>query len=251
MDIKNSGRAPRIVFSEACFGANIINKSVEEAICLKFLDSGSQAVIGSTCTSYGSLTTPLIAADLLGKAFWNFLQQGYPAGESLRRAKIHLAREMNKRQGYLDGEDQKTLISFVLYGDPLAQSGMAGDQAQEKSAFSPAFNPDRIKTVCDKANPSAENQIPPEMIKQVKGIVQHYLPGMENANLVYAKEHIHCQGHHCEAPNLIASANAKQGPSRQVITLQKEVTYQAKTHTRHARITFSADGKVTKLAVSR
>ncbi|MEJ2758568.1 MAG: hypothetical protein P8046_08825, partial [Anaerolineales bacterium] len=95
MDIKNSGRAPRIVFSEACFGANIINKSVEEAICLKFLDSGSQAVIGSTCTSYGSLTTPLIAADLLGKAFWNFLQQGYPAGESLRRAKIHLAREMN------------------------------------------------------------------------------------------------------------------------------------------------------------
>lgn len=250
-DIKNSGRAPRIVFSEACFGANIIQKSVEEAICLKFLDSGSQAVIGSTCTSYGSIKTPLIAADLLGKAFWNFLQQGYPAGESLRRAKIHLAKEMNKRQGYLDGEDQKTLISFVLYGDPLAQSNLTDDHTLEKSAFSPAFNPDRIKTVCDKVNPAGTDEIPQEMIKQVKGIVEHYLPGMENANLLYAKEHVHCEGHACEAPNRVAGTNAKQGPSRQVVTLRKEDTYQSKTHARHARITFSAEGKVTKLAVSR
>ena len=36
------------------------------------------------------------------------------------KAKIELVQEMNKRQGFLDGEDQKTLISFSLYGDPLS-----------------------------------------------------------------------------------------------------------------------------------
>ncbi|MEK6223199.1 MAG: C25 family cysteine peptidase, partial [Chloroflexota bacterium] len=77
-DIMNSGSAPQIVFSEACYGANIIDKNVDDAISLKFLTSGSSALIGSTCTSYGSISSPLIAADLLGKYFWNSLNDGYP-----------------------------------------------------------------------------------------------------------------------------------------------------------------------------
>ena len=120
-DIGNHGNSPKIIFSESCFGANITDKTTEESICLKFLTSGTHALVGSTCTSYGAITTPLIAADLLGKAFWRFLLDGYTAGEALRKAKIQLVKEMHKRQGFLDGEDQKTLISFVLYGDPLAQ----------------------------------------------------------------------------------------------------------------------------------
>lgn len=250
-DILNSGRAPKIVFSEACFGANIINKRVEEAICLKFLDSGSLAVIGSTCTSYGSITTPLIAADLLGKAFWNFVQQGYPVGESLRRAKIHLAREMNKRQGYLDGEDQKTLISFVLYGDPLAQYDPEMLRIREKSAFSPSYNSSRIKTVCDKVNPGDSDQVPPEVIKQVKAIVRSYLPGMEDAHLLFSEEHTHCEGHECHVPNRLDAATAKNGPSRKVVMLSKQIGQKSGTHNQHARITFNAEGKVAKLAVSR
>jgi hypothetical protein len=250
-DIKNSGRAPKIVFSEACFGANIIDKLVEEAICLKFLDSGSLAVVGSTCTSYGSITMPLIAADLLGKAFWNFLKQGYPAGESLRRAKIHLAREMNKRQGYLDGEDQKTLISFILYGDPLAINNPDSKLVQEKSAFSPPYNSSRIRTVCDRVDPGKASEIPVEVIKQVKGIVRNYLPGMEDADLQFSEEHTNCKGHECHLPNRLNSTNAKHGPSRKVVTLSKQIEHQTGVHTQHARITFSAEGKVTKLAVSR
>ena len=99
-----------------------LGKSIEDALSLKFLSSGSQAVIGSTCISYGSISTPLSAADLLGRIFWGLLEEGFPAGEALRRAKLHLVREMHRRQGYLDPEDQKTIISFVLYGDPLAQA---------------------------------------------------------------------------------------------------------------------------------
>mgnify|MGYP001081235206 CR=1 FL=1 len=71
--------------------------------------------------AYGSIAAPLAAADLLGHTFWRYLHEGFPAGEALRQAKIHLASSMSQRQGYLDGEDQKTLISFILFGDPLAQ----------------------------------------------------------------------------------------------------------------------------------
>jgi hypothetical protein len=250
-DIKNGGRAPKIVFSEACFGANIINKRVEEAICLKFLDSGSQSVIGSTCTSYGSISTPLIAADLLGKAFWSYLQDGYPVGESLRRAKIHLAKEMNKRQGYLDGEDQKTLISFVLYGDPLTQSIVPQNHSREKGNLRPVYNPEKIKTICDKVNQLQTDQIPEEVIKQVKGIVEHYLPGMEDAKIIYSHEHTYCQGHECPTPYLGSKSSPKASPSRKVITLSKQIAKDTHTHTQHARITISAEGKITKLAVSR
>ncbi|MFU8773896.1 MAG: hypothetical protein ACNA8H_15935, partial [Anaerolineales bacterium] len=59
-DVHNSGHAPHVVFSEACFGAHVFDKGIEDALCLKFLSSGSQAVVGSTCTAYGSITTPLI-----------------------------------------------------------------------------------------------------------------------------------------------------------------------------------------------
>ena len=81
-DIRDSSSAPRLVFTEACYGANIAGKSVEEAICLKFLATGTQAVVGSTCISYGSLSTPLSSADLLGRVFWNLLQEGFTGWRS-------------------------------------------------------------------------------------------------------------------------------------------------------------------------
>ena len=37
-DVVNSGRAPVVVFSEACYGANILDKDTEAALCLKFLE---------------------------------------------------------------------------------------------------------------------------------------------------------------------------------------------------------------------
>jgi hypothetical protein len=250
-DIQNSGRAPHIVFSEACFGANIIQKGIEDAIALKFLDSGTKAIVGSTCTSYGSIAPPLIAADLLGKAFWSFLKEGYPAGESLRRAKIHLAKEMNRRQGYLDGEDQKTLVSFVLYGDPLALPDLTNGEAEVKSNLRLTYNPEYVKTVCDKVNQSHEHSIPPEVVRQVKAVVKQYLPGMNDAMVLYSEEHTECQGHDCPTHQLGAKAFPSQAPNRRVITLSKEYERGSSTHQQHARITINAQGKMIKLAVSR
>jgi hypothetical protein len=250
-DIVNSGRAPQIVFSEACFGANILNKDVESAIALKFLDSGSKAVVGSTCTSYGSVTTPLIAADLLGQTFWKLLNEGHPAGEALRRSKIALAQAMHRRQGYLDGEDQKTLISFLLYGDPLAQAAAGG--VAPKRILRPEQGSPEMHTVCDRAEQriSAPQDIPVETLATVKAVVQEYLPGMGGSQMTISHEHTHCTGHNCPLPHKTPKSFGGMAPTRQLVTLSKRIQEAQRDHASYARITMDEHGKVVKLAVSR
>jgi hypothetical protein len=260
-DVVNSGQAPQVIFSEACYGAHIIDRSIEESLALKFLLAGSQAIIGSTVISYGSITTPLNAADLLGKAFWKYLQEGFPAGEALRRAKIYLASEMHRRQGYLDGEDQKTLISFVLYGDPLAvpregneRGGFSGHRRSPKEVLRYLDAPPRVRTVCDKANPpGCSEPVPNEVMAHVKRVVEQYLPGMEGAQLSmsYEQADCGCQGHNCPTGQLEGKSRPAVNPERRVVTLSKELRDARHVHPSFARLTFDKTGKMVKLAVSR
>jgi len=261
-DVVNGGRAPQVVFSEACYGAHIFGRIVEESLALKFLGSGSQAVVGSTVIAYGSVTTPLNAADLLGKAFWQYHQEGFSVGEALRRAKIHLAKEMHKRQGYLDGEDQKTLISFVLYGDPLANGqnfrslgdfrSLRGKSSKEVQRF--ADGPPQVKTICDRAGTPDESQpIPKEVMGHVKRVVEQYLPGMEGADLSLSYEHAECccEGHSCPTGQLGAKSRPVVDPQRRVVTMSKETRDAYRVHPAYARLTFDEAGKIVKVAVSR
>lgn len=255
-DIENSGHAPEVVFSEACYGSHILGKTVEEALALKFIQAGSQAVVGCTCTAYGSIGAPLIAADFLGQSFWNHLRQGCPAGEALRRAKIALAREMHQRQGYLDGEDQKTLISFVLYGDPLGQP--LGLRREPKSVLRPVKPPARVKTVCDRARAQDASQpIPAEIVAQAKQIVQQYLPGMEDAQMTLCLEHGDCSkaGHLCPTSQLGTSTSqgksAEPGPRRRVLVLSKHVNGKHHLHRHYARLTLDEENHLVKLVISR
>jgi len=206
-DIQAGGRngkaVPRVVFSEACYGAHIQGRGVDEAIALKFLEAGSLAVAGSTVMAYGSIDTPLVAADLLGHSFWKNFLGGMPCGEALSQAKIHLAEVMHKRQGYLDGEDQKSLISFVLYGDPLAASDSMG--LLPKTVRHTVDALDEVKIICDKAEEDGVVQeIPAEVMVSVKQVVAQYLPGMANARVQYAMEKAVCtgKGHACPTSEL-------------------------------------------------
>jgi hypothetical protein len=268
-DVINDGHSPKVVFSEACYGAHIQGKEVDGALALKFLDSGSQTVVGSTCTSYGSISTPLIAADLLGHAFWKFLQEDIPAGEALRRAKIYLAKEMHHRQGYLDGEDQKTLISFLLLGDPLAQ--LSGSAVQSNAIMRSKRSPTFVKTVCDRygncqvdaentPHPLNENPpVPSKTLAQVKIIVEEYLPGMRDANVQYARSHATCsgEGHSCPTSLNGAKTTSSNIPENNVVTLSKQVeksnslSGKVQTHYHYARVTIDDKGKIIKLTVSR
>ncbi len=260
-DVINGGKAPQIIFSEACYGAYIQGKTVENSLALKFLASGCRAVVGSTVMSYGSISTPLNAADLLGIAFWKNLKDGIPVGDALRRAKIHLAREMHKRQGYLDGEDQKTLISFILYGDPLAQSkdNLPGfkymnGQKRRKTLLRSQGPPPKVKMVCDRAEvPGISDPIPDEVMTNIKRVVTQYLPGMQGAQVTMSHERLDCdcEGHNCPAGQLGPKAHPDAKPERRVVTLSKDIQFEEHTHPAYARLTLDKSGKVVKVAVSR
>jgi hypothetical protein len=256
-DIQKSGCTPRLVFTEACYGANIAGKTVDDAISLKFLSSGTHAVIGSTCISYGSLASPLSSADLLGSVFWSLLQEGFTAGESLRRAKIHLTREMHNRQGFLDAEDQKTLISFVLFGDPLAQPFHSKTNPKTMPHLSDSTIP--VPTVCEH---SCENEqdipVSLETISHLKSVVAQYLPGMDDADVSYSQERQSCanfcnhypEGKGCIQPKANGNSNSPYSSQRRVVTLSKSFERANKQHRQYARLTLDDRGKIVKMVVS-
>ncbi len=251
-DIVNHGRAPKVVFSEACYGANILGKDQDSAVSLKFLASGSRAVIGSTKISYGSITPPLIAADLLGRLFWNELGSGLAVGEALRRAKLKLAGEMHDRQGFLDGEDQKTLIAFVLYGDPLFTPGSVAISSGPKSVTRSSQRPAVMKTACALGGPDLLQADPDSVTAdRIRNIVAKYLPSMSDAecNVHGQHEGCSCEDHCC--PTQQVGMKTAGTDSTMVVTLSKKVTVGTNVHPRYARVTLDPSGKVTKLAVSR
>jgi hypothetical protein len=253
-DVVNGGRAPKVVFTEACYGANTLGKTSNSALSLKFLDSGTSVVAGSTKIAYGSVTPPLIAADQLGRSFWEYLTAGLPAGEALRRAKVDLAAEMVKRQGYLDGEDQKTLISFVLYGDPLYMLSPSRVPLTGKTIARQTTRPSDLKTACA-LGPCCEQggSLDDTSTDRVRSIVSHYLPGMSDAEARVHSQHCGCsgQGHSCPTSQIGAKQAGYAELGTTVVTLSKAVSEGERRHARYARLTLDASGKVLKLAVSR
>ncbi len=249
-DLQRNGRAPSVVFSEACYGGHVIGKTEAQSIALRFLSIGVLGMIGSTCISYGSVGSPLVAADLLGQLFWKSLREGYTAGEALMLAKINLIREMNRRQGYLDGEDQKTVLSFVLYGDPLASADLAARQSKQALRLKIGLP---IKTVADQSLSSdSPAAIQSEWIPYAKKSVEAYLPGLDDSNV-----QVHLQR---PAANPDLTTAQKVGwshkksvsvPDRYVVTITKSVPTARKEHTHYARVTLDQNGKMVKLAISR
>ena len=253
-DINAYDDAPLFVFSEACYGAHLNGREIDDSISLKYLSRGSHAVIGSSVTAYGSVSAPLIAADLLADHYWKYIKQGLASGIALQKAKIELAREMNSRQGYLDGEDQKTLISFVHFGDPLANP-----QTAERKEVLPLEAtreiPAEVKTVCDRSNLTTD--IPSATLMHVKHVVKRYLPGMEDADMTLSTEKGECSGddHQCATAKFGRKDAREHIAQRHVVTLSKKFEIPKHTgktiHRHYARMTFNKSGKMVKLAVSR
>lgn len=247
-----SQHIPEVVFSEACYGGHILHKNPENSLALRFLSAGCRAFVGCTSMAYGSLSEPLIAADMLGIFFWRYLQDGLPAGEALRRGKIALAQEMHRRQGYLDGEDQKTLISFIFYGDPLARLPDLG--SRPKGVLRAAQASGNVKLICDRVCCSVASQaLDEQTLAVVKQTVAQYLPGMADAEMTASLEHADCQAadHTCPTSQFDGKGKPKQMPERQVVTLSKQVKMAGQPHTQYARVTVDKLGKVVKLAISR
>ena len=248
------GQAPSIVFTEACYGANIIMKqSSEDALCLHFLQSGSRAIVGSTRISYGAVGIPLIGADLIGRFFWHHLREGLRIGEALRRSRMGLAQTMHSRQGFLDGEDQKALLSFVLYGDPLLRGPRmlpAPTLATPKSMPIPVSN---LQAACAKShNACAKALDNPEALAQVRALVSHYLPGMETGEFTVRKPHLGCDGHgHSCLAHDTHSKTISSDLGQFVYSAQRTLDFTHHQNQQYAHATVNKAGKIIKFAVSR
>ena len=244
---------PAIIFSEACYGANIIGKQQSEAaICLRLLESGSRAMVGSTKISYGSVSAPLISADLLAQNFWQAVLLGLPVGEALRRAKLGLAHTMSKRQGFLDGEDQKTLISFVLYGDPLLTGPNIIAAPSRSSGKSMQSAKGTLNPACSKgAQVSTELPGGAATLSDVKRLVARYLPGAGSFDVRVNRAQVGCN---CGSADCLAGRHGTKSafnPERTVYTVRNTVQLSQYTQRQYARVTVDKSGKITKLAVSR
>ena len=108
-----------LICTEACYGANIINKGVNEAVSLKFLEKKAACFVGSTKIAYGPSRPPSTDADLIVLKFYERIKEGLTFGEAFLMAKQDFARESISINGYLDTANEKTLIEFVMFADPL------------------------------------------------------------------------------------------------------------------------------------
>ena len=151
----------------------------------------------------------------------------------MRRAKINLAQNMHKQQGFLDGEDQKTLITFVLYGDPL----LPGVSRVARGA--------RLAKSIQTARPVAmeyeamDDGSRPETVAEIKSLLARYLPGAHSADV------------HMARPLVAGGAKGAAPHTHRVYTLAKTVHLNSRETPAFARVTVDKAGKVIKVAVSR
>jgi hypothetical protein len=106
------------VVTEACYGAYTIDKGISDSIALTFLKKGALCFVGSTTVAYGPPAPPSREADLIANLFFKEILKGNKFGTALLSAKQEFFRIMMDEQGFLDGNDKKTLLQFVLYGNP-------------------------------------------------------------------------------------------------------------------------------------
>lgn len=252
--VADSRTVPVVVFTEACYGVNILKKGTGNSISLEFLAAGARSLVGSTKIAYGAAAAPLIAADLLGRLFLQNTLNGLSSGEAFQRAKLSFAEEMNRRQGFLDPEDQKTLISFVLLGDPLY---VAEPTAAKFGAHHIARRRNKaaqMNTLSAKGDMQENGSVPtPEMQVALKKAMHQYLPGMTNSRMRYLHPRAEL------APDEQAGKRSSRGrkPAATprspawVVALDQKYQAHGQEFTQYAKVSLDSSGHVMKLVVSR
>ncbi|MEP7191012.1 MAG: C25 family cysteine peptidase, partial [Roseiflexaceae bacterium] len=173
--------AGALLISEACYGAELTDRTQQTSIMLKALAEGALACVGATVSSYGSLIMPLIGADLLCQKLLAHLASGIPIGAALHQARLEFAQTMYRRQGYLDDVDVKTLTEFVLLGDPWAVVA-AGNRAQAHWPVTKLAGIERVP----KPRPKAvidESQVPQDLLNRARTALRRALPSAAAAPL--------------------------------------------------------------------
>jgi len=238
-----------VVYSEACYGAHLRGGGPDSSIPLAFLSKGAKAVIGSTGMAYGALAPPLSGADLLGRNLWLGLRRGFTIGEALLRAKLGLVEEMAERQGFLDGEDQKTILSFVLYGDPSLKAPLLASGPKQ---------PSKVEISCPSVVCGMRAQDSVEVDEEVVAKVGKYLaekaPFMAGSKLRVASQSLCAKDCNCGGGCFLRQAplEVKKAPPSLVFTSERLAPLPGDGTLRQIfRVTADQKGNVLKVATSR
>jgi hypothetical protein len=222
-----------LVMTEACYGGLVEGKHPQDSIALGLLAGGTAALVGSSAVAYGSPEEGLSEADLFAHLFLKRVAAGERFGNAFVESKTDFAAEMLRRQGYLDGDDKKTLLEFNLFGDPSAS--LAGLARGKGSGL----------------------VIPEEIIQSIKQLAAARFPEMRDVEPDLTEEMTALDGalagkvlkrrpqstpkggeHFIERKVFVASF------ARQVVTGDREVE-------RVVRITFDERGVVLKIVTSK
>lgn len=237
-----------VIYSEACYGAQLQSDHGDGSIALNFLAGGALGFIGSTAMSYGSLEPPLCGADLLGRYLWEGVIAGLPIGSALLRARSAFIQAVASGQGYLDGEDQKALLSFVLYGDPSLRLAPAPQAVELETQFEVACPP----LACCWKMKEADSVLLP---KEVQQKMQRSLPflranGLEGHPLVLCQ--VDCSGEKCASRECVCARESNECATELVVTSQQRVVSKGAQQLRQVvKVTVNTDGEVMKVVMSR
>lgn len=236
-------KTPEVVFAENCYGAEIDRRSEANAISLHMLGKGTRVFVGSTAIAYGAMSLPLTAADLLAHLFWQHLRTGISTGEAFRRAKKNFATETEIENGGLDGEIQKTLISFVFYGDPLFA---VDENARIADRMQRAKTPKSYNIVREKLD--SKVAIDTDLAKQIFSKVKesYHITALDDDYSTYS---IQKQYHIGKSP-LNHKTDAPPA-ANYVIVYVKDISQNGIISRRLTRVTVSANGEILKVSFSR
>ncbi len=237
-----------VVFTEACYGAYIQGKNPSSSLALRFLTEGVLGFVGSTVISYGVSAPPLADADLLGHFFWQHVLAGKRLGEALLQAKVDLTREMYARQGYLDGDDMKTLLEFVLYGDPLAS--LETPPVALKSVSRPAERLS-LPLLCGKHTQTlALHQLSEDLVERARRSIA-WLQQDAKVGEIEVALRAGCPTGVCSVCRAVLD-RAEPDPEALFFTSRREL--QAEDGTRISqwmRVVMDPNGRITKMVVTR
>ncbi len=184
--IQRSAVAGTIIISEACYGAELAGRNIRNSIPLRALSQGALAFVGATVNAYGSSAAPLLGADLLFERLTHHLATGMPVGMALHFARLEFAQTMYDRQGFLDDVDMKTLIEFILLGDPWAT--MKGGMAQPTIRHTTSTGSMQLRVVARVPKTVrrmllTERDISPEMLRHARSVLEQYVPSSQSGRM--------------------------------------------------------------------
>lgn len=113
--------AGALSFAECCYGAQISGRTPQNSCALKLVQEGA-SFIGATGLAFGSyIASDLMVedADFLARAFFQAISAGAAIGSALMQArKAYLVNSSESAIGEIWQLKQKTLLQFVLFGNP-------------------------------------------------------------------------------------------------------------------------------------